>query len=124
MSLEENKALIRQLFERVINNQELDIADDTVASAYIDHSAFPTSVSRGPESIRDFVARQRAAYPDAHVVIEDMLAEADRVVIRICMTGTPKVGGPPVRIRGSVWWRLADGKLVERWGGPFAREEG
>jgi predicted SnoaL-like aldol condensation-catalyzing enzyme len=122
MSLDENKALIRQLFERVVNDQELELADQTVAPEYVDHSARPDH-ARGPESIRNFVGRQRAAYPDAHVTIEDIMAEDDRVAVRICMTGTPTAGGPPVRFRGSVWWRLADGKIVERWGGAFAREE-
>jgi predicted SnoaL-like aldol condensation-catalyzing enzyme len=122
MSLEDNKAIIRQLFERVVNHQELELADKTVSLDYIDHSARPGSVAKGPDSIRDFVTRQRAAFPDAHVTIEDILAEGDRVAVRINMTGTPVAGGPPVRFRGSVWWRLADGKVKERWGGAFGRE--
>jgi predicted ester cyclase len=124
MSLEENKALVRALFERVVNDQDLQLAGQIVAAEYVDRSALPTSVASGPESLRDFVARQRAAYPDAHVVVEDMMAEEDRVAARISMTGTSARSGRRVRYHGSVWWRVADGKVVERWGAAFAREEG
>ena len=123
MSLAENKKLVRQVFEQIVNDQDLALADRIVSPDYIDHSARPGSIARGPASLRDFVARQRAAFPDAHVTVEDILGERDLVAVRIAMTGTPAVGGAPVRFRGSVWWRLADGKIVERWGGAFVRED-
>jgi predicted ester cyclase len=69
------------------------------------------------------VSRQRAAYPDAHVIVEELIAEGDRVAARISMTGTPADGGRPIRYRGTVWWRIADGKIVERWGAAFASEK-
>ncbi len=124
VSLEENKALVHDLFERVVNKQELEVADRTVSPEYIDHAAERLgTVSRGPASIRDFVSRQRSRYADAYVVIEDMVAEGDKVVVRICMTGTSARRGVAVRFRGSVWWRIAGGKIVERWATSFARED-
>ena len=122
MSLEEHKALVRAVFERIVNDRDLELADRIVAAEYIDHSAASGSVARGPASLRDFVARLQAAYPDALVVVEDIMAEEDRVAARISMTGTP-ASGRPVRFRGTVWWRIAEGKIVERWGASFAREE-
>lgn len=122
MSLEENKALVRAQFERVINLGELNVADATIAPEYIDHAASPGR-ERGPESMREFARRQRAQYPDAHVTIEDILAESDRGAVRIVMRGTPANGAARVAIRGTVWWRIAEGKIVERWGGTFVREE-
>jgi predicted ester cyclase len=122
MSLEENKALVRAVFERIVNERDLELAERIVAAEYVDHSAASGSVARGPASLRDFVARQRAAYPDARVVVEDIMAEEDRVAARISMTGTP-ANGRPVRFRGTVWWRIAEGKIVERWGAVFTREE-
>jgi predicted ester cyclase len=122
MSLEDNKALVRAAFERIVNDRDLELADRIVAAEYVDHSAASGSVATGPASFRHFVARQRAAYPDARVVVEDIMAEEDRGAARISMTGTP-ASGRPVRFRGTVWWRIAEGKIVERWGAAFAREE-
>jgi len=122
MSVERNKALVRQQFERVVNLGDLDLADATVSPSYIDHAA-PAERARGPASIKAFALRQRAMFPDAHVTIEDIIGEDDRVAVRIVMKGTPADGGPPVSIRGTVWWRCADGKIVERWGGAFVREQ-
>ena len=123
MSLGENKAIVRSLFERVVNDQDFDLAERVIAPEYIDRSARPGSVAEGPESLRDFVTRQRAAYFDANVVVEDIMAEEDRVAARISMTGTRSNGGRRDRFHGTVWWRIADGKVVERWGAAFRRED-
>jgi hypothetical protein len=39
------------------------------------------------------------------------------------MHGTPANGGADEVFRGSVWWRVVDGKIVERRGGAFVREK-
>ncbi len=122
MTLKENKALVRQQFERVVNFQEFDVADATIAPEYIDHSA-PPERARGPESMKEFVKLQRAMYPDAHVTVEDIMAEGDRVAARIAMQGTRARDGVRHIFRGTVWWRVADGKIVERWGAAFVRTE-
>ena len=122
-SLDANKGLVRAVFERVVNEEDFDLADQIIAPDYIDRSARPTSIAKGPESLRDFVARQRAAFPDGRVVVEELIAEDDRVAVRISMTATPTSGSGSVRFRGTVWWRIADGKIVERWGASFARED-
>ena len=121
-TLEQNKALVRQQFERVVNHQEFEVADATIAPHYIDHSA-PPARARGPESMKAFVRLQRAAYPDAHVTVEDIMAEGDRVAVRIAMRGTRARDSVQHLYRGTVWWRIADGKIVERWGAAFRREE-
>lgn len=123
MTLEENKAIVRSLFERVVNLQDFELAKRTIAPEYLDRSARPGSVATGPESLRDFVARQRAAYPDAHVTVEDLMAEDDRVAARIAMKGTRARDGARHIFRGTVWWRVVDGMVVERWGAAFVQQD-
>ena len=64
----------------------------------------------------------RAAFPDIELIIEDQIAEGDRVVTRHTMRGTHKgeyEGASPtnklVTFSGTVTHRIEDGKLVERW---------
>jgi hypothetical protein len=60
------------------------------------------------------------AFPDLHVTIDDMVAEGDKVAIRITWTGTHKgeiMGIPPTnkKVTGSLIAidRFAGGKIVE-----------
>jgi predicted ester cyclase len=52
--------------------------------------------------------------PDLHLTIEDMIAENDKVVCRNVWCGTT-TDGRKIEFKGIVIWRLAGGKIVERW---------
>jgi steroid delta-isomerase-like uncharacterized protein len=129
MSIERNKALVRMQFERIVNRGELSLADETISPDYFDHSA-PPHRARGPDSLKQFATLIRTAYPDVQVMVDEIIAEGDRVAVRVTMRGThlgafedrPPTGKRVV-ITGTVWWRLAEGKIIERWGGPFSRAE-
>lgn len=65
---------------------------------------------------------QRRAMPDVQIRALDQLAEGDRVVSRLVITGTHLgdwQGIPPTSKRftmsGMVMRRIAGGKIVERW---------
>lgn len=88
---------------------------------FIDHEA-PPGHAVGPASIRYTVDGQRAGFPDWSVTIDDIVAEGDRVVVRNIWRGTHlgvwrgiAPAGRIVTYTGMVMWRLADGKIVERW---------
>ena len=62
-------------------------------------------------------------FPDYQTVINDLIAESDRVVARITMSGTHTgnfMGVPAtgkwVEFTGIYIARIADGKIVEHWG--------
>ena len=64
------------------------------------------------------------AHPDLRFTIDDLIAEADRVTIRWTLHGTntgPMLGRPPtgqpVELAAIVIFRIADGKIAERWAG-------
>ena len=67
----------------------------------------------------------RAAFPDMRYTVEDMVAEGDKVVDRISwqathlgeMMGIPPTGNT-VRVTALHMSRIAEGKIVERWGQP------
>nr|WP_272877213.1 ester cyclase [Neoroseomonas eburnea] len=68
------------------------------------------------------MARIRAAFPDWREEIEEVVFEADRIVVRYVSTGTqdgPFLDRPPsgakVRVDGISIFRIADGRIAEQW---------
>jgi predicted ester cyclase len=110
MSTKENKELMRRLFEEFNKGK-------AAAMAVIDRSID----MRG--DLKDFKQMESEwydAFPDLHVTIDDMVAEGDKVAIRITWTGTHKgeiMGIPPTNkeVTGSLIAidRFAGGKIVE-----------
>src|SRR5262249_52615038 len=63
-----------------------------------------------------------AAFPDLRVLVEDVIAEGSRAVVRWTAAGTHTghgVGSSPsgkaVQFRGITWLRIQGGKLMEGW---------
>ncbi|MCB0144029.1 MAG: ester cyclase, partial [Caldilineaceae bacterium] len=69
MSTETNKAIVRRLWEEVWNQGNLSVCDEIFDADYAAHE-------------KGFVPVLRAAFPDLHFTIEDMIAEDDKVVTR------------------------------------------
>ena len=64
-----------------------------------------------------------AALPDFHYTIEDMIAEGDKVVVRLTAQGTQmgEFGGIPATGKHATWTempigRIASGAIAEHWG--------
>ena len=122
MSTEENKALIRRIVEELWNQGNLGLADELVAPDYVDHdSAMPEEV-RGIEGFKQFVAMYKAGSSDGRIVVEDQVAEGDKVTTRWTAIGTHDgdlFGIPPtgnrVEFTGMEISRISGGKLAETW---------
>jgi len=123
MSLDANKDLIRSVFEKVIPAGDAAGLRDLVAPDWIDHDPLPGQPA-GPDGAEYVVNTMHGAHPDLRFTIDDLIAEADRVTIRWTLHGTntgPMLGRPPtgqpVELAAIVIFRIADGKIAERWAG-------
>lgn len=123
MSIEENKALIRHVYE-LCNRKELDAFFQLLDPAYIAHSPMGDS---SLEQAKQGETMYFAAFPDVIATIEDMVAEGDKVAIRATWRGTHKgefmsiaPTGNKIEITYTVIYRIDDGKLAEYWGTPDA----
>lgn len=120
MSAEQNKALVRKHVE-AINSRNLDAAFELVSPEFIDHG-LPPGTHPGIEPTRQFFTMQFAAFPDMHASVNDLIAEGDKVVARMTVSGTNQglfMGNPPTG-KAATWsfiniYRLAGGKFVEHW---------
>jgi len=116
MSLEENEAIIRSLFE-ALNEQNLALLDELVAPDYVDH----TLQIRGLESLKQYIPMLPKGFPDLRETIEDIIAEGDKVWVRFKVTGTHRgvyrglaPTGKKFTIRAVSVYRIVDSKVVER----------
>jgi predicted ester cyclase len=117
MSLDENKAIVRRFVE-AYNNQDFDLLDDLLAPDYIDHT-----IHVGPEGLKQLIKMAFNAFPDYHETIEDIIAEGDKVWIRVKVTTGAHTGefmgfaptGKKLTIEMVDIIRVENSKLVEYW---------
>jgi predicted ester cyclase len=132
MSPDANNALVRRVFEVLIPAGDVAGMGAVMAPDFLDHDPLPGQPA-GAAGGEYVVATMHGAHPDLRFTIDDLLAEGDRVTSRWTLRGTntgPLLGRPPtgqpVEYRALVIFRIADGKLAERWAGwrpgfaPFA----
>jgi predicted SnoaL-like aldol condensation-catalyzing enzyme len=112
MSLEKNKALVRKLNE-ALNKKDLTILDDVVASNYVDH----TNLLRGREDVKRFYTRIFKDFPVWHRIIEDIIAEGDKVWFRVKTIGAT-VSAKEIEVTTVGIFRIANAKAVEGWTVP------
>jgi predicted ester cyclase len=125
VSVERNKALVRRLLERIRDTGTWDqaVLDEFFMPTYRRHLT-PTTPPLTAQEQRERAARLRAAFPDAHVTLEDIVAEGNRVAYRLTIRGTHQgtfLGVAPTQRRVTVSFtaivRIEEGKLAEEWGG-------
>ena len=87
-SAEENKALARRWFEDLFNAGNLEVADEIIAPDHVNHDPTLPDIPPGPEGQKQVVNLYRSAFTNAHISIEEQLAEGDSVVTRGTGSGT------------------------------------
>jgi steroid delta-isomerase-like uncharacterized protein len=122
MSLEPNKVLMRKLFEDDLSGGNSAVAAEIIHPSFFDHTN-PPGMQEGLAGHNAIVTLFRAAFPDQQWLIEDLIAEGDRVVARSTMTGTHTgdffgipATGKSVRVSGVHIVRIQDGRIAEHWG--------
>ena len=96
-----NKEIVQRFYEEVENQGKLELLDQFIAPDFKD--AFNSSAlgpAIGREGMKQMIVNLRKR-PDFHVVIEDLIAEGDKVVVR--MPGVVEI------------LRIADHQITERW---------
>src|ERR1700754_2391867 len=123
MSSQDNVAFIKDWFEKIWNQQRLDLVHGLCAP-----HAFGTGQHGGgtetpsPDDFVVFAKRFLGAFPDAKFTIEDAFADGDKVVARWSGTMTHaghELGLPAtnrkVHITGATILQIENGKIVRGW---------
>ena len=126
VSEQENKQIVRRYWE-AYNTGDSGVFREIIGRDLTLHSQGNTTpVCSGPDFFARDLETYRTAIPDVHVVIEDLLADGEKVVVRLSTSGThlgelstPWGTFAPTGKR--LTWteidvhRLAGGKIVEQW---------
>jgi steroid delta-isomerase-like uncharacterized protein len=121
---EENKTLVRRLYEEFLNEQNYDVIEELYASDFVAYRAkgveFPET-----STIEDIEVDARTlheAFPDFTATIEEIVAEDDMVAAWFTITGTHEGefrGIPPtgdeISYEQTSFFRVEDGKVAEGW---------
>jgi steroid delta-isomerase-like uncharacterized protein len=121
MSLEENKDIVRR-YQEAYNTKDFEALAEVLAADVIT----PNIISGMPPGIEGAKAvhqKTLLGMPDYYTTIEDLIAEGDKVVARVTMTGTHTGNfcgiaptGRRVNLTSIYIVRIAEGKIVEHWG--------
>jgi predicted ester cyclase len=120
MTIEQNKAIARRFIEEIFVRQDPDAVDELVAPDFLPHDW--GLAPQGREAIRGAIKRASAGLSDVKMTIEDVIAEGDRVALRLTSSARQTgefMGMPPSGNRYSIpeihILRIRDGQVAEHW---------
>ncbi len=117
------RAIARRWIELGWQKGRPGVVDELHAAHFVDHD--PAGRAPDCEGFREGIRQLYAAFPDLHAVVEDLVVDATtgKVAVRWSATGTHRGAflgvaptGRTITFKGIEIIRIADGRIVERWG--------
>ena len=121
---EKNKKIITRYLLDIINNRKLELLGEVFPEKFVRHDLNDSTdtwmtVADQHKRLSDLIQ----AFPDLQYSISDMVAEGDKVVVRTVWHGTQKNTFMKTESAGNrinylseiIFYRLENGKIVERW---------
>ena len=127
MSAEQNKALIRRLYETQEavgrGKADIDALDEMIAPDYVSHSRLVPDQQPGREGYKQAVAQLLASASNTRFLLEDQVAEGDKVVtrftVRVIHDRAELMGlaptGREISFKSIEIHRIKGGKITEYW---------
>jgi steroid delta-isomerase-like uncharacterized protein len=118
--LEQNKAVVDRFIREVFVEGRSDAVDELVADDFVPHTW--GQMAQGRDGLRQAMERVARGLADARMTVEDVIAEGDRVAVRLTsqarqvgeFMGMPPSGGE-YRIEEIHIFRVRDGRIAEHW---------
>ena len=121
-TIEQNKTIVQDFIDALFTKGDLGAVDKYLAEDFVDNTP-PFGSSTDREGMRSAGAMFRAAFPDWHSDVHLLVGEGDIVVELFTASGIQRgevmgvaPSGHTVTLPGINIFRIADGKIVERWG--------
>ena len=122
MTAEESKTIVRRFYDEVMGQGRVELLDELMDPNFVDHGEALFDSPQGRENLRQGIVAAQGVLPNLNVELEDIIAEGDLVGVRGTMRcthagtflGVPGTGHE-LRWKGLAMFRIADGKIAERW---------
>ena len=112
-----NKQLVERLYRDCINTGRLELTEELISQDFVGSRG-----EKGPAEFAQTIAIVRKGFPDVRFIVEDLVAEGDRVAARWKMEGmhlAPFAGLPASQKRVTqtaiVIYQIKDAKIVRAW---------
>jgi steroid delta-isomerase-like uncharacterized protein len=122
-SVRANERVVEAFLQDVINEHNGDHAINYLNPG-MQWSGGTAGTVTGSANVAGLFASVVAAFPDAHITIDDIFGQAGQVVVRVVVSGTQEgaILGIPASGRFVQWdgvdvYRLSDGKISNIWAG-------
>src|SRR5215216_6031430 len=127
MSAEQNKALVRRFFEAQedVNSRKanLEALDEILAPDFVSHAKLLPGQQPGREGYKRAIAEVLATGSNTRYLIEDQVAEEDKVVSRLIVHAIHDrrelmgvaPSGREVAYKGIAIHRISEGRITEEW---------
>jgi len=119
---DENKAVVRRLYEQVWNKRKLDVVNELISPSHALHGPNFSGSSIGPEAYKGQISLFLKGYPDLQFTVEDIIAEKNKVVACWTISGTHRgdYAGIPatnkkVSVDGMTVHHLVGGKIMDSY---------
>lgn len=121
MSVEKNKAVVRRLYDEVLNQENKAVIDEIFAADATIYDPF-TGITKGPDSFRSLLGIFDTAFPGHRVTVQQTIADGEYVCVLHTHHAThtgPFMGlpgtGKEVHVEGLELFRLENGRITEFW---------
>ena len=98
---EQNKMLVREITDVIWNGRDLDRIAEFYAPDFVGDYRPYAALREGHAGVRAMVEGAWTAFPDYHEEVHELIAEGDRVVIHLTISGTQQANGDLCRPPGS-----------------------
>ena len=114
--LEQNKTLFKRFVDEVFNKKNVAVIDELMDPNMVEHNLGTL------QELKALITAFLGAFPDLHVTVDDLIAEGDKIVGRVTLTGTQQgelmgipATGKKVSFSEILIIRISNGKVVEHW---------
>jgi len=120
VSIDDNKALVRRFIDEIFVQGRTEAVDELLANDFVAHTWPSTGDPKA--DLKGAIARTSTALANPRFTVDDMIAEGDRVAVRLTAQAT-QVGefmrmpasGKTYSISEIHIFRVRGGKVIEHW---------
>jgi steroid delta-isomerase-like uncharacterized protein len=119
-TLERNKAIVRRFIDEIFLGGNFDSVDELLTEDFTPHTW--GLMQPGRDGLKEAIERVQSGISDERMRIDDIIAEGDRVAVRLTSSATHTgdfMGMPPSGKRYEIGeihiFRLQDARVAEHW---------